>query len=150
LNAQTRADIEALNAEFAWLIDRGDSSKVADLFIEAGRYGRSTGETSVGRDEIRLAYSARIARGPRTSRHVFTNLRLEQIAPGRVRGTLILTLYARDALPPIPAQVLFIADYDDIYCLCEDGRWRYESRLVTRVCTSEAMNVGGGLPLGLR
>lgn len=146
MDAQTRADIDALHTEFAWLIDRGDSSRVADLFTEDGRYGRSTGEVSIGRDAIRSAYAARIAHGVRTSRHVFTNLRLQPLGPGRVHATSILTLYALDAPAPIPAEVMLVADYDDECVLCEDGHWRYRSRLVTRICVSERMS--GGLPLG--
>ena len=147
MDAQTRSEIEALHAEFAWLIDRGDSTQVADLFTEDGRYARSTGEVSIGREAIRIAYAARIAHGVRTSRHVFTNLRVLQPAPGRVRATSIMTLYALDAPPPILTEVMLVADYDDDCVLCEDGHWRYASRTVTRIAISERMS--GGLPLGL-
>lgn len=150
MDALIRVQIEALIAEFAWLIDRGDSSKVADLFTEDGRYGRSTGQASVGRDAIRAAYGARLARGPRTSRHVYTNLRLESVAPKRVRGSCILTLFAEDGVPPLPADPLLVADYDDEYVLCDDGQWRFQSRIVSWIFTSEATKRGGGLPLGTK
>jgi hypothetical protein len=147
MDAQTRADIEALHAEFAWLIDRGESAHVADLFLVDGCYGRATGEVSIGREAIRLAYAGRIARGVRTTRHIFTNLRLQQVGPQRVLATSILTLYALDAPPPITTEVMLIADYDDVCQRCENGRWLYASRQVTRICISERMR--GGLPLGL-
>ena len=147
MDAQTRAEIEALHSEFAWLIDRGASVHVADLFVEDGRYSRSTGEVSVGREAIRIAYAGRIANGVRTSRHVFTNLRIERVAEHCVSATSILTLYALDGPPPIPTEVMLVADYDDVCVRYEDGRWRYVSRQVTRICVSERMR--GGLPLGI-
>lgn len=128
---QVRIELEALNAEFAYLIDHGHSESVADLFTEDGSYGRASGERSVGRDAIRRAYTDRQARGARTARHVFTNLHVIEADAGRARSTSILTLYARDGAPPHPAEPLLVADYDDICRRDADGRWRYQSRTVT-------------------
>src|SRR5690606_594425 len=100
-----------------------------------------------GRSAIRLAYAARIAQGVRTSRHVFSNLRMREPRPGLVLSNTILTLYALDAPAPIPTEVMLVADYDDECVRCADGQWRYAVRQVTRVCISERMR--GGLPLGL-
>lgn len=126
-----RLEIEELNAEFAYLVDRGDSSQVAELFVEEGSYGRATGERSVGRDAIRAAYIARAAHGERTARHIFTNLRLAELSAARVAGTCVLTLFAQDGPPPLVAEPFLVADYDDIYRKDNDGRWRYESRTIT-------------------
>ena len=88
--ALIRSEIEALNAEFAYLIDHDLSERVADLFTEAGSYGRSAGGRSTGHSELRAAYAARAVRGDRTARHIFTNLRLvfesSMRANGFVRG----------------------------------------------------------------
>jgi ketosteroid isomerase-like protein len=130
-----RLEIEELNAEFAHLIDSNQSEAAADLFTEAGSYGRATGERSVGRAAIRAAYQARKDRGRRTARHIFTNLRLTHESDQRIIGTLILTLFAADGPPPHPAEPFLVADYDDVYVLDGDGRWRYESRTVTWVFT---------------
>ena len=86
-----RSEIEALSAEFAYLIDHDESERVADLFTEQGSYGVREGKRSVGRPEIRAAYAARAARGLRTARHAFTNLRLVFEDADRVRATSILT-----------------------------------------------------------
>jgi ketosteroid isomerase-like protein len=126
-----RLDIEALNAEFAYLIDHYRSDAVADLFTEDGVYGRSTGEVSAGREAIRESYRRRSARGPRTARHIFTNLRLTVKSDGRVRGQAILLLFAGDGPPPLPAEPMIVADYDDIYERGADGRWRYRERIIT-------------------
>ena len=126
-----RVELEELNAEFAYLIDHDLSEQVADLFTADGSYGRSTGEMSVGHDAIRQAYGARRARGPRTARHIFTNLRLGSVSEDRVEATSILTLFASDGEPPHAAEPLLVADYADTCRRCDDGRWRYLSRTAT-------------------
>jgi SnoaL-like domain len=125
-----RLAIEELNAEFAYLIDHDLSDRVADLFTVDGSYGRATGERSVGRAAIRAAYASRKSKGPRTARHIFTNLRLQFDANERARGTSIMTLFAEDGMPPHPAEPFLVADYDDVYVLC-GNKWRYESRTIT-------------------
>lgn len=126
-----RLEIDELNAEFAYLIDNNRSAEVADLFTPQGSYGRSSGERSIGREAIRAAYAGRAGRGPRTARHIFTNLRLTYRDDGLVEGKSILTLYAEDGVPPHVAEPFLVADYDDVYAKGEDGRWRYESRTIT-------------------
>lgn len=126
-----RLEIDELNAEFAYLIDNNRSAEVADLFTPQGSYGRSSGERSVGREAIRAAYAGRAGRGPRTARHIFTNLRLTYRDDGLIEGKSILTLYAEDGVPPHVAEPFLIADYDDVYAQGEDSRWRYESRTIT-------------------
>jgi hypothetical protein len=125
-----RLAIEELNAEFAYLIDHERSEQVANLFTAGGSYGRATGERSVGRDAIRAAYATRKRKGPRTARHIFTNLRLHFESDERALGTCIMTLFAEDGMPPHPAEPFLVADYDDVYVLCGDA-WRYESRTIT-------------------
>lgn len=126
-----RLEIEALNAEFAYLIDHNRSAEVADLFTPDGSYGRSTGERSIGREAIRAAYAGRAERGPRTARHIFTNLRLTYEGDDRIVGKSILTLFAADGAPPHVADPFLVADYDDVYRRDGDGRWLYEARTIT-------------------
>lgn len=149
MNPLMRIELEALNSEFAWLIDRGDSALVAELFTEDGVYERSTGQASVGRDAIRAAYTARLANGPRTSRHIFTNFRVVEIAKNRAFGTCLLTLFAQDGEPPLPSIPLAIADYDDEYLCCEDGQWRFVRRRVTWIFRDLKRINDKGLPLGV-
>jgi hypothetical protein len=130
--AQMRQAIEALNAEFAWLIDHRDGVGVADLFTARGVYDMSN-RAYRGRTEIAGFYDSRKARGRRAARHVFTNLRLLPESAARATGTVILTLYAYDGDPPYPTAAILIADYDDIYVREGDGAWRYESRTIVPV-----------------
>jgi SnoaL-like domain len=142
-----RSEIEALSAEFAYLIDHDLSERVADLFTEQGSYGVQEGNRSVGRREIRAAYAARAARGLRTARHVFTNLRIVFEDADRVRATSILTLFADDGAPPRPAEVNIVADYEDVIVREPAGAWRYESRTIV----TKFVHPGGKptvLPLG--
>ena len=145
-----RLEIEALIAEFAWRIDRGDPATVADLFTPDGWYGRESGARSVGRGAIRAAYAARAERqaeaGVRTARHLFTNLRLERIDEDSAAGSCILLLFAADGPPPHPAVPLLVQDYDDTYRRI-DGRWLFASRSVAKVFVGE--NFAPVLPLGV-
>lgn len=131
--ALVRSEIEALNAEFAYLIDHDRSDEVADLFTEDGSYGREGGGRSTGRDALRQVYALRAARGVRTARHLFTNLRLDYVSEREVHGTTILLLYAEDGAPPLPAEANLVSDYRDVYRLGDDGRWRYASRTVVHL-----------------
>ena len=99
---------------------------------------------------MRQAYAGRLANGPRTSRHIYTNFRYMQTSAERVEGSCILTLYAANGEPPFPAEPLLVADYDDEYALCADGRWRFARRRVTWIFRNPRRNEGGGLPLGGR
>jgi hypothetical protein len=128
-----RAEIEALNSEFAYLIDHDLSDQVAELFSENGSYGRGTGERSTGRAALRHVYAIRASRGGRMARHVFTNLRLVYESDNRVSGTCLLILFAEDGTPPHPAEVNLASEYEDIYERRDDGVWRYASRTVTNL-----------------
>jgi len=131
--AIARLAIADLIAEFAYLIDHDRSDEVADLFTEDGSYGRISGERSVGRDALKRVYAARSARGVRTARHLFTNVRLAFESNDLVRGTCILLLFAEDGLPPLPAEVNLVSDYEDVFRRSDDGRWRFASRTVRHV-----------------
>ncbi len=131
--ALIRSEIEALNAEFAYLIDHDLSDHVADLFTENGSYGRATGERSTGRQALREVYAVRAARGARTARHIFTNLRLDYESDVIVHGTVLLVLFAEDGAPPHLAEVNLVSEYEDIYERGTDGVWRFASRTVANL-----------------
>ncbi|MCY4190037.1 MAG: nuclear transport factor 2 family protein [Rhodospirillaceae bacterium] len=144
-----RLEIDALISEFAWRIDQGDPETAADLFTEDGWYGRETGERSIGRSEIRAAYARRKGRegtaGIRTSRHLFTNLRLHEVSDAAARGSCILLLFAADGPPPHPARPLLVQDYEDAYRRV-DGQWFFASRSARKIFVAE--NFVPVLPLG--
>jgi ketosteroid isomerase-like protein len=131
--ATARQAIDALNTEFAYLIDHDHSEGVADLFTESGVQGVMGGQLVEGREAIRRSYAERKTRGVRTARHLFTNLRLTFESESRVRGSTILLLFAVDGPPPHYAEPLGVADYEDIYERDPNGRWRFVSRLIRPV-----------------
>ena len=146
--AVIRSEIEALNAEFAYLIDHDLTEQVPDLFTDEGSYGRNSGERSTGRAALQAAYAVRAARGDRTARHIITNLRLDYKSVTLVHGTCLLLLFAEDGKPPLPAEVNLVSEYQDIYQRGEDEVWRFASRTITRLFS----HPGGKplvLPLGL-
>jgi hypothetical protein len=145
-----RTHIEALNAEFAYLIDNGHSERVPALFTEDGSYSIFDGrkhQVSTGRAAIAAAYAARAARGPRTACHLFTNLHIEDLDEREARGQCILLLFAHDGLAPHPAVPLMVARYDDVYVRGADGVWRYRSRSATALFV-DSLGQEIALPLG--
>jgi SnoaL-like domain len=145
---EMRQLIEALNAEFAWLIDHQDGAGVEELFTASGVYDMSN-RLYRGRGEIKGFYDARKSRGRRAARHVFTNLRLMPESAGRATGTVILLLYACDGEPPYPTDAILIADYEDVYVREGDGSWRYESRAIVPVFGGVPVLAGpGSKPVG--
>jgi hypothetical protein len=148
--AQMRQLIEALNAEFAWLIDHRDGAGVEDLFVAGGFYDMANGVYR-GRPEIKGFYDARKSRGRRAARHLFTNLRVMPESAERATGTTIMTLYAHDGDPPYPTDVLLVADFNDVYVRGGDGVWRYESRTLVPVFGGVPVLAGpGSKPVGAR
>jgi len=130
--AEARQAIEALNAEFAWLIDHCDGAGLEGLFTTDGVYDMSN-RVFRSRDQIKGFYDARKARGRRAARHVFSNLHVMMQGSDRATGTTVLTLYACDGDPPYPTEAILIADYNDVYVREGARQWRYESRVIVPV-----------------
>lgn len=130
--ADIRPAIEVLIEKFAWLIDHEDGRGVAELFTAQGRYSLNGGDLDLrGRSEIDQFYERRRAAGPRTSRHLFSNLHLDNGDDARAQGTCVLTLHAANGYPPHPLAPVLVADFGDTYVRDADGVWRFERRLVT-------------------
>jgi hypothetical protein len=125
-----RGEIEALVAEFAWRIDHQSGHGVADLFTEDGVYEMGP-EALRGRADLEEFYRRRREAGPRTSRHIFTNLRLWDVESVGARGTCVLSLHAANGTPPHPLSPLIVADYDDEYVQDSDGTWLFKHRKLT-------------------
>src|SRR5690606_40089370 len=67
--------------------------------------------------------------GPRTSRHLSSGLKIEIESAERARGTSVCVTFAADGLPPLsPAIPTLVADFEDLYVKCTDGRWRIKER----------------------
>jgi hypothetical protein len=108
--------VERLMAEFAYRVDFEQGLTIAQLFSPDGYY-ESDGKRSTGRAAIHEAYVRRAARGPRTARHLFTNVRVVRLPGEKYGATAIMLLFARDGLGVHPAVPLSVADVTDVYAL---------------------------------
>jgi 4-hydroxy-2-oxoheptanedioate aldolase len=120
--------IEQLMADWSYRLDVEGGGRVHELFTPHGAYVID-GRALTGRDAIRDGYVARANQGPRTSRHLFTNTRIEPLSSGRARVDSVLTVYAEDGEPVHRAGApLVIADVTDLCVRDGDGSWSFERR----------------------
>ena len=117
--APGRGRLEDLNAAFAHHLDHGDIEALVDLFTEDALYTHGERQ-SVGRAEIERLFRNRIAKGPRTSRHLYSGLRLSIESEREASGISVCLSFAADGLPPLPAKPFLVADFVDRYRL-DDG-----------------------------
>lgn len=126
-----RRAVDALVTEFAYRIDFEQGLTVPELFTSDGYYEQD-GKRSTGRSAIRNAYTKRASLGPRTARHLFTNLRLTRVGHREYAGASIMLLFAENGLPPLPAAPLLVADVADRY-ECHGDRILIRSRTLTSI-----------------
>lgn len=133
---EIRLGLEDLNAAFAHHLDHDEIGALVDLFTDDALYTHGE-RVSRGRDEIERLFRNRIAKGPRTSRHLLSGLRLEIESATAATGTSVCLSFAADGLPPLPARPFLVADFEDRYRLDDDGRWRFAERHIHRVFVGE-------------
>jgi ketosteroid isomerase-like protein len=131
-----RLAIEDLNAAFAYHLDHGDIDALCDVFTTDALYTHGE-RKSVGRAAIEALFRKRIAGGPRTSRHLYSGLRVAIESEREASGTSVCLSFAADGLPPLPAKPFLVADFVDRYRLDDDGRWRISERHIERVFVGE-------------
>lgn len=131
-----RLAIENLNAAFAHYLDHNEIESLVDLFTADALYTNGD-RRSEGRTEIEALFRNRIAKGPRTSRHLYSGLKIAIESPTQARGTSVCMSFAADGLPPLPAKPFLVADFVDHYRLCDDGRWRFSRRHINPVFVGE-------------
>ncbi len=136
LQPDVRLAIEALIHEHAWFIDHGQADRVVELFTDDARL-LGIGADKIGRDAIAQWAADRAAMTERCSRHVQSNIRLVAAAgPDQVEGTVLLTLYRFDGPGMGQPSPMLVAEYEDQYRRCPDGRWRFAQRRLTTVFAS--------------
>lgn len=108
-------------------IDHRDGSRVSRCFWPDGSI--LFGERLVrGRDAIDATYAARVARGPRLSRHIVSNVHVAELAESTARVISTFRLYAADGHPVAPnTEPLAVSDCVDDFRRTADGEW-----LITR------------------
>lgn len=132
LSQRARAAIEDLVTEHAWVLDHGDPATLPDLYTDDGEL-LGLGQPLRGRADLTRWAANRATMTERTSRHVHTNLRLQTVAAGEARGSLITLLYRHDGEGSGPTWPMLVLDYADRYRQMSDETWRFESRSISRV-----------------
>ena len=123
---------ERLLVEYAWLIDSGEASKVADLVTAQATWTGADGGGMAGRDEIRRAFEGRERLTRRLSRHVVTNVRVDVADDDHASATAYLVQYRHDAAdgpavaPTAMEHPKFVGDYHLTFLRTEEG-WRIDS-----------------------
>lgn len=131
-----RLALEDLNAAFTHHLDHGDIPALVDLFTADALYTNGPRE-SRGRAAIEALFRQRVAKGPRTSRHIYSGLRIMIESEREATGTSVCLSFAADGLPPLPAKPFLVGDFVDRYRRDDDGRWRIAERRIERVFTSD-------------
>jgi ketosteroid isomerase-like protein len=132
-----RHALEDLNTDFVHFLDHDNVAALVDLFCDDAIYTHGE-RRSQGKAEIAELFQSRAASGTRTSRHIYSGLRLTIGSPTQAHGTSVCLTFAADGTPPLPAKPLLVADFYDAYRLCEDGRWRFLRRDIKRIFVDPA------------
>jgi ketosteroid isomerase-like protein len=127
-----RLEIDAVLAEWAWHVDHGEIDELVELFTEDARFEPQPGVELHGRPRIRQRYTTRA--GPRTTRHVYSGLRLDVVGPVWVRATSTWVTYAANEPAPVRSAVTYqVADFHDLFTCCPDRRWRICDRTIVSI-----------------
>lgn len=133
---EIRLALEDLNAAFTHHLDHGDIPALVALFTSDALYTNGPRE-SRGHAAIEELFRQRVAKGPRTSRHIYSGLRFEIQSEREATGTSVCLSFAADGLPPLPIKPFLVGDFVDRYRREPDGRWRIAERRIQRVFTSD-------------
>ena len=122
---------EKLISEYCHLVDFGNASAIAQLFILEGQWS-GPGVDMAGQSEIEAGFSARQAVTRRQSRHLCTNVSID-VEGDEARGLCYLLNFRHDsqsgtAETPAPAGLpKYVGEYHDRFVRTDQG-WRFASR----------------------
>lgn len=143
---EIRTALEDLNTAFCYHLDHDEVEPLLELFADDVFYTHGPRRTN-GKAELEKVFRSRSATSPRTSRHMYSGLRLDIESPTRARGTSVCMTFGQHGTPPLsPAIPTLVADFVDVYTRGADGRWRIQERHIHRIFVDPA-NTG---PLGQR
>jgi hypothetical protein len=148
-----RPEIDAVLADWAWHLDHGEYDELVELFTEDALFITGAAELR-GRAAIKNRYTERTV--VRTTRHLYSGLRLSPVGtgsapgtstdptagtarPAQVRARSTWVNYAVNAPAPVDdAGVYLVADFDDVLTWCPDSRWRISERRIIPVLRDPA------------
>jgi hypothetical protein len=122
-------EVQNLLTGFAWHADRGDGKGLAALFLPDAVL--NVGGVDIrGSDEIGADCHRRFQKGPRKTRHVWSNLRIEKISNEEVI-TVAVQMTFEQTTPELPTQ-LRLNDVFDTFRRDSNGALRFARRLIKR------------------
>jgi hypothetical protein len=140
--ARIRADIERLNVDYWFDVDRHEGLHAHDFYEEDGVFTTSI-RSRTGREAIAAFYRGRQDGRVRTARHVIANLRVQVRDADNASADWILLLHAADGAPVLPSEpAIMIADVHDVCRRDASGRWLYVSRTITPIFKSSTPTTG--------
>jgi ribosomal protein L20 len=133
-----RLAIEDLNAAFVYHLDHNQVEPLVHLFTATARYSHGERRTE-GREALRALFIARTAAGVRTTRHLYSGLRIDIHDERSASGRSVCMAFAANQAPPIGfCTPHLVADFIDRYVLEADGHWRIEQRDIQRIFAAGA------------
>lgn len=127
-----RLAIADLNSAWCARLDANDFPGLAALYAPDAVYETLTGRF-VGRQAIEAYFASRIAKGPRTTRHLYSSLLVEFEFEDRARGQSVCLSFAQDGTPPLSIHAHLVADFRDIYVRDPQQGWLIAERLIVPV-----------------
>jgi hypothetical protein len=130
---EIRAAIEDLNTAFCYYLDHDEVEPLIDLFTDDVYYTHGARVTR-GKADLEKVFRSRSAHAKRTSRHLYSGLRIEIETKNRARGGCVCMTFGAYGTPPIePAIPILVADFQDVYVRGTDGKWRIKERHIHRI-----------------
>jgi hypothetical protein len=130
---EIRVALEDLNTAFCYHLDHNEVEPLLELFTEDVFYTHGPRRTN-GKAELEQVFRSRTAASPRTSRHLYSGLKLDIESATRARGTSVCMTFGQNGVPPLaPAVPILVADFEDVYVRGDDSRWRFRERHIHRI-----------------
>lgn len=128
-----RVALEDLNTAFCYHLDHDEVDQLLELFTDDVFYTHGPRRTN-GKAELEQVFRRRTASSPRTSRHLYSGLKLDIESATRARGTSVCMTFAQNGTAPLaPAIPILVADFVDVYAHGVDGRWRFQEKHIHRI-----------------
>jgi hypothetical protein len=128
-----RVALEDLNTAFCYHLDHDEVDALLELFTDDVFYTHGPRRTT-GKVELEQVFRSRTATSARTSRHLYSGLKVDIESPTRARGTCVCMTFGQNGTAPLaPAIPILVADFVDLYLRGADGRWRFRERHIHRI-----------------
>ncbi len=130
---QIRVALEDLNTAFCYHLDHDQVDELLALFADDVYYTHGS-RVSRSKAELEQVFRSRSASQTRTSRHMYSGLKLDIESATGARGTCVCMTFGQYGEPPLsPAVPTLVADFVDAYVRGDDGRWRFKERHIHRI-----------------